>query len=181
MRSPFPAVLWFVNVRKRKPRYKKKTLKDLYPSIRCIVDCTEIFIEMPTSYRSQSATLSNCKHHNTAKGFIGISRIFYVLSELYTGRCNDKKITNDCGILSPLEPGDFIMADRSFDIEADLPPGVKLNITPFLWGNAQLELKDELKTRRTAFVHVHVERPNAHIKLQDTSVNISSNYATWIK
>ena len=73
------------------------------------------------------------------------------------------------------------MADRRFDIEDDLPPGVKLNILPFLWGNAQLELKDELKTRRTASVRVHIERPTARVKLQDTSVNISSNYATWIK
>ena len=77
-----------------------KALKELYPSTRCIADCTEIFIEMPTSHRSQSATFSNYKHHNTAKGFIGISPSGSVtfVSELYTGRCNDKNITNDCGI-----------------------------------------------------------------------------------
>ena len=31
----------------------------LYPKTRVIFDCTELFTEMPTSYRSQSATFSN--------------------------------------------------------------------------------------------------------------------------
>ena len=39
--------------------------KNEYPRTRVILDCTEIFTEMPTSYRSQSATFSNYKHHNT--------------------------------------------------------------------------------------------------------------------
>jgi hypothetical protein len=47
--------------------------KELYPNTRVIIDCTEIFTEMPTSYRSQSATFSNYKHHNTAKALIGIA------------------------------------------------------------------------------------------------------------
>ena len=49
---------------------------------------------MPTSYRSQSATFSKYyKHHNTAKGLIGIapSGPVTLLSELYTGRCSDNK------------------------------------------------------------------------------------------
>jgi hypothetical protein len=42
--------------------------KEMYPSTRVIIDCTEIFLETPSSFRSQSATYSNYKHHNTAKG-----------------------------------------------------------------------------------------------------------------
>ena len=56
------------------------------------------------------------------------------------------------------------MADRGFDIESDLPIGVQLNIPPFLNGKPQLDLKDELKTRRIASVRVHVERAIARIK-----------------
>ena len=104
-----------------------------YPKTRVIIDRTEIFIEMPSSCRSQSITFSSYKNRNTAKGLIGISPNGYpsFISSLYTGRNSDKKITHDCGILKLLEPGDELMADRGFDIEADMPDGVSLNIPPF--------------------------------------------------
>ena len=86
------------------------------------------------------------------------------VSEAYTGRCSDKKITNDCGILNLLESGDSVITDRGFDIEDGLPPGVKLHIPPFLRGNSQLELSHELKTRRISSVGLHVERAIARIK-----------------
>ena len=38
-----------------------------YPETQVILDCTEIFIEMASSFRTQSATFSNYKHSNTAK------------------------------------------------------------------------------------------------------------------
>ena len=47
--------------------------KVAYPKTRVVIDCTEIFIEKPSSCRSQSITFSSYKHHNTAKGLIGIS------------------------------------------------------------------------------------------------------------
>ena len=75
-----------------------------------------------------------------------------------------QKITNDCGILNLVEPGDEIMADRGFDIEADIPSGVLLNIPPFLDGQPQLSAEDEAKTRKIASVRVHVERAIARIK-----------------
>ena len=132
--------------RKTIDEFMANNFKELYPSRNCIVDCTEIFIEILTSYRSQSATFSNYKHHNTTKGLIGIppSESVSFVSKLYTGRCSDKKITNDSGILSLLEPGDSIMADRGFDIENDLPPSIKRIIPPFLQGNTRLELKGEV-------------------------------------
>ena len=43
-------------------------------------------------------------------------------------------------------------------------PGVKLNTPPFLRGNAQVELKDEPKTRHIASVRVHAVRAIASIK-----------------
>ena len=63
-----------------------KCFKELYPATRIIIDCTEIFTEMPpTSYRSQSATFSSYKHHNTAKGLVGIapSGAVTFVSDLY--------------------------------------------------------------------------------------------------
>ena len=74
---------------------------------------------MPTSYRSQSSTFLSYKHHNTAKGLVGISpngAITFV-SDLYAGRFSDRKITKDSGIYDLLEPGDSIMADCGFTME----------------------------------------------------------------
>ena len=56
------------------------------------------------------------------------------------------------------------MADREFDIEADMPDGVSLNIPPFLNGQPQLSVQDEAKTRKIASVRVHVERAIARVK-----------------
>jgi hypothetical protein len=97
---------------------------------------------------------------------IGISPNGYpsFVSSLYAGRTSDKKITSDCGILNPVEPGDEIMADRGFDIESDMPHGVFLNIPSFLDGRPQLSAEDEAKTRKIASVRVHVERAMARIK-----------------
>ena len=140
--------------------------KATFPKTRVIIDCTEIYIETPSSCRSQSITFSNYKHHNTAKGLLGISPNGYpsFISSLYGGRTSDKKITKDCGILELLETGDQLMADRGFDIENDLPDGVTLNIPAFLNGKEQLSLQEETTTRKIASVRVHVERAISRIK-----------------
>ena len=142
-----------------------KAFRDSYPSTRVIIDCTELFIERPTSFRSQSATYSSYKNHNTAKGLIGISPAGYpsFISELYTGRSSDKQVTKDCGILNLLEPGDDLMADKGFDIEDEMPQGVNLNIPPFL-KDQQLSVQAENETRKIAAVRVHVERAIQRIK-----------------
>ena len=140
--------------------------KDTYPNTHVIIDCTELLVEMPTSFRSQSATYSSYKNHNTAKGLIGISPAGYptFVSELYAGPSSDKQVTKDCGILNLLEPGDHVMPDRGFDIENDIPAGVGLNIPPFLNGAPQLSLSDETETRKIAALRVHVERAIGRIK-----------------
>lgn len=45
----------------------------LYPTTRIILDCTEVFIEIPSSMAAQSETWSNYKHHNTYKVLVGVS------------------------------------------------------------------------------------------------------------
>ena len=68
-------------------------------------------------------------------------------------------------MLALLEKGDSVMADRGFDIEADLIPlGVKLNIPPFLKGKSQLSEKEMVETRHIASVRIHVERAMERIK-----------------
>ena len=143
-----------------------KSFKDTYPTTRVILDATEIFIEMPSSLRSQSESYSNYKHHNTAKGLVGIapSGAITFVSDLYAGRCSDKAITKDSGLYDLLEEGDSIMADKGFTIQDDLPPNTCLNIPPFLGAKASLTVEEETETRRIASVRVHVERAIRRIK-----------------
>ena len=44
-----------------------------YPRTRCIIDCTEIFIQKPQSPTAQSVTYSTYKSHHTYKVLVGIS------------------------------------------------------------------------------------------------------------
>ena len=56
-----------------------------YPANPIIIDCTELFIEMSSSFRAQSQTYSSYKSHNTAKSLVGIapSGIVTFISCLY--------------------------------------------------------------------------------------------------
>ncbi|XP_064470112.1 uncharacterized protein LOC135384858 [Ornithodoros turicata] len=139
----------------------------LYPSTRIILDCTELFIEIPSDFRAQSDTYSSYKSHNTAKGLIGITPngLISFISDLSPGRISDRDIVRLSGLYNLLEPGDSVMADRGFLIANDLEErGVKLNIPPMLKGRAQLPRNEESETRKLANLRVHVERAIREVK-----------------
>ena len=60
-----------------------------------IIDCIELFIEMPSSFHTQSQIYSSYKSHNTTKGLVGIALrgIVTFISCLYGGHISDKKRT----------------------------------------------------------------------------------------
>lgn len=142
--------------------------KELYPSTRCIIDATEIFIQKPQNPTAQQLTFSNYKNHNTFKALIAISpsgAISYV-SDLFGGNISDKELTSQCGLLDYLEGGDSVMADRGFNISELLDTkGVTLNIPPKLTDpSGQLSGAHHVKTHRIALVRVHVERAIGRVK-----------------
>ena len=144
-----------------------KCFRDLYPTTRVIIDATEVYIVKPSLPDLQQMMYSSYKNNNTFKALVGISpsgSITFV-SSLYSGSISDKELTRRSGILELLEKGDSVMADRGFDIEADLIPlGVKLNIPPFLKGKSQLSEKEMVDTRHITSLRIHVERAMERIK-----------------
>ena len=111
-----------------------QSFKNTYPQTRVIIDCTELFIETPSQPRTQSATFSTYKNHNTGKGLIGISPRgdLTFVSEMYAGNTSDKQLTNDCGIIKLLELGDEVMADRGLRLRR-IYHQVFLKHTSFPW------------------------------------------------
>ena len=60
--------------------------------------------------------------------------------------------------------GDSVMADKGFTIDDLLPPGVGLNIPPFLGMQGQMSAEDVVQTQSIASLRVHVERAINKIK-----------------
>ena len=145
------------------------SFKKTYPSTRCIIDCTELFCQRPSSLTIQSSLHSSYKHHVTYKGLLGISPSGSItfISQLYEGSISDKEIVRKSGILNPKfwSPGDSIMADRGFTIAELLEPlNVELNIPAFLNGREQLFNTEVKESQCIASVRVHVEHAIMRIK-----------------
>ncbi|XP_055958788.1 uncharacterized protein LOC126830983 [Patella vulgata] len=135
---------------------KASCFKD-FNNIAIIIDCTELFSETPSSLTAHKQYHSNYKHHSTVKFMVGISpagAVTYV-SQMYGGRASDKFITNDSeSLLSYLDPGTSIMADRGFTICDDLPAGVQLIIPPFKPKDKAQFSKDEvLRSKKISDQH----------------------------
>ena len=149
----FPRSSKDIILQKTPPQFKK------YQNTRVIIDCTELFIQRPSSLQSQVLPFSNYKHHNTFKFLVGISPggVVTFVSKLWGGRVSDKEIAKKC-ILELLEPGDNVIADKGFNIKEVLAPlGVHLNIPPFLSQKQQLSSRQVMETRRIAELRIHVE------------------------
>ena len=126
-----------------------------------IIDCFEISIDRPSNLLARAQTYSHYKSHNTAKVLIGITPQGSVcfVSKAWGGRTSDKYLTEHCGMLKNLRPGDLVIADRGFTIEENLLLyQAKLSIPAVTKGKSQLDPVSVEKTRGIANVRIHVER-----------------------
>ncbi|XP_019859329.1 PREDICTED: uncharacterized protein LOC100640513 [Amphimedon queenslandica] len=126
-----------------------------------IIDCFELFIEKPSNLLAKSCTWSQYKHYNTAKYLISITPqgIISFISNGWGGRASDKYIVENSGYLKHITPGNFVLADRGFDVADSLALfGAILAIPAFTRGKNQLAAADVESTRRLANVRIHVER-----------------------
>ena len=126
-----------------------------------IIDCFKVFLERPSNLQARAYTWSNYKHKNTAKVLIGIvpqGTVGFV-SDAWGGRASDKLITENCGILKKLLPGDVILADCGFDIaESVRTMQARLHMPAFTKGKSQLSALEVEETRSIANVRIHAER-----------------------
>lgn len=147
-------------------QYLPKSFKK-YKDIRCIIDCTEVFVQQPRNFGKQGNCYSSYKGHTTYKFLVGISpngSIVY-LSDVYEGSISDKEIVKRSGFLDHLRPGDMVMADRGFNIEDLLMPRkCKLIIPPFLGGRNKFTPQEEAMTKDIAKHRIHVERAIERMK-----------------
>ena len=141
--------------------------KELYPNCRCIIDCSEIFIETPRNFDARSKTYSNYKKHNTVKFLIGITPVGTIsfLSRCWGGRVSDKNLTQESDFFEFVESGDVVLADRGFTIAEDLAVhGVKLEIPAFTRGKGQLSQRDVELSKQLSKVRIHVEQVIGNLK-----------------
>lgn len=83
----------------------------------------------------------------------------FVVSKAWGGRASDKHLTENCGFLEKLLPGDLVMADRGFTISESFSlKHAKLVIPVYTKGLKQLDPIDVEETRGIANVRIHVER-----------------------
>ncbi|XP_052802920.1 uncharacterized protein LOC128233081 [Mya arenaria] len=126
-----------------------------------IIDCFEVFIERPSRLEARAETWSSYKHHHTVKFLIGITPQGTVcfVSKAWGGRTSDKHLTENCGFLFKIMPGDLVLADRGFDIGASVGSHAgHVHIPAFTRGQNQLSAADIETTRKLANVRIHVER-----------------------
>ncbi len=88
----------------------------------CIIDCFEVFCERPSDLMARAQTYSNYKHHNTIKFLIATSPqgAISFISRGWGGRVSDKHLSENCGLLTHLQPGDQVLADRGFTVEESI-------------------------------------------------------------
>ena len=78
---------------------------------------------------------------------------------------SDKFLTEHCGILDMLLPGDVVLADRGFDIADSVGMmQATLHIPAFTKGKSQLSAMEVQETRTIANVRIHVERVIGNVR-----------------
>ena len=138
-----------------------------FSDTRIVLDCTEVFVQTPSSLENRSLTFSNYKSHDTFKALVGISMTGAVtfVSKLWPGSTSDVDITRNSGLFDILQEKDAVMVDKGFvHLRNDFKPRkIKLYCPPFKT-KEQFSKSEVEMTRRIASARIHVERKIEQIK-----------------
>lgn len=125
-----------------------------FASCRIVVDCTDIEVATPRLMSQQSATYSSYRGMNSFKVLVGVApnAVITFVSPFYPGSISDKEIVDSSRFLKHLETGDLILADKGFLIESIVPPGVTVNIPPFLNNSLKVKLGQPSQLQSVVFM-----------------------------
>lgn len=110
---------------------------------------------------------SRYKSSYTIKVLVAVTPSGFIcfLSKSYGGRTSDTFITNDCGFLSKLEPGDEVLADKGFlGIKVSCESLKSILVVPPILHNGRFSEVEVLETYSVASVRIHIERVFARLK-----------------
>ena len=139
-----------------------------------VIDCFEVFVNRPSNLKARAQTWSSYAHHNTAKFLLGTcpQGVISYRSRAWGCRASDKLITENCGIPINSVPGDYVLADRGFEIEDSVGfYCVQLNLPAFTKGKAQRSATDVEKSRNKYSI-LQTSLPVDHI------IKVSNGYCT---
>ncbi|XP_021163909.2 uncharacterized protein LOC105939542 isoform X2 [Fundulus heteroclitus] len=126
-----------------------------------ILDCFEVATEKPPHLKAQSEIYAQFNQKDAVKYLLGITPQGAVcfVSEGCGQRVSDKRLTEQCGILHKLLPGDFLLADRGFNVaDEDGLMCAELKAPGFTRGRARMRPKWPAETQQRAQLRVHVEK-----------------------
>lgn len=154
-----------------------KTFKEsMYKNTRCIIDCTEVYMQRPKKLYARAQTYSQYKGGNTAKFLVAIAPTGFIMfvSKVYGGRASDRFIVQDSGFCDYLENCDAVMADRGFTLNEEMKAKcVHLNMPAFTQGRNRLEEVEVTRTRRIASLRIHVEKQLTVLRHSEYSSTVS--------
>ena len=146
-------------------------MKEKFPNVKCIIDCVEfkIAIPSPSPLVLHKLMYSDYKSHTTVKALAGIAPGggFTFISSVFPGSISDKDITVKSELLNRQmwEPGEELMADRGLTTDEYLTPlGVKLVIPSFLKGREQFTEEEVIKSQQIANECTHHKRMIQRLK-----------------
>ena len=128
---------------------KPKVFK-YFKNIRCSVDCTKFFCEVPQNYAQQGDVYSACKHHTTMKYLnpVNPNGAACFISDLYQGNIDGVTLFSQCDILNYINTGDSFLADKEFTVQDLLTlRQTTVFILPFLGKHATFTKEEILLTK----------------------------------
>lgn len=154
-----------------------QSFKD-FASVRVVIDATELTQDIPSNLNKQSSCYSAYKSRHTVKAVTGVAPngALVFCSDLYPGSVSDVAIVEHSNFLKLLKPGDLLLADKGFTLFDKLPPGVSLNIPPFLSGKSHFTKKEAELCTKIGRARIHVERSNERTKNFEILSHIPSHY-----